>query len=159
MLASNETVIAQGRPHWQMLAASAFIAALGILGVPVLCAAAHAAHGPAARFEWIVAVGLLLVTLLPFLYEWAYRRSIEYVVTDQRLIVSKGLFGQITRAVLLSRVSGVEVDQSLVGRIVGFGTILVLGFSGAPEVLYGIPDPYGFQRIVQEQLHLRRGSL
>jgi uncharacterized membrane protein YdbT with pleckstrin-like domain len=141
-----------------MLVWSSAVALAGVLGVPILCAEAHTTHGRLASAEWILAAALLLFTCLPFIYEWLYRRSIEYVLTDQRLIVSKGLLSRTSNALLLNRVSEVTVEQSFIGRLAGFGSVEVIGFSGAGDVFYGIADPYAFQRLVFEQLMHIRGT-
>jgi hypothetical protein len=54
--------------------------------------------------------------------------------------------------VWLARVTGVDVEQTWIGRFGNFGTLIIGDFSGAQEVLQNIEDPQAFRRLVEQQL-------
>jgi transposase len=51
----------------------------------------------------------------------------------------------------LAKIESVAVDQGILGRILGYGTIIVRGTGGTQEPFRRIADPMGFRRHVQEQ--------
>src|SRR4030081_1525047 len=60
------------------------------------------------------------------------RATTELAVTDRRVIYKSGLFARHTLEMNRSKVESVDVDQSILGRIFGFGTIVVRGTGGRP---------------------------
>ncbi|WHY84054.1 PH domain-containing protein [Neobacillus novalis] len=50
----------------------------------------------------------------------------KYRITNQRLIIEKGVFTKITNEIELFRVRDIQVKRNLVERIFGFGDITVL---------------------------------
>jgi hypothetical protein len=59
---------------------------------------------------------------------------------------------------LLPKIEGFVVDQSVMARILGFGNIDVRGTGGIQNVFYGIAKPLEFNRKVQEQLTQIQGK-
>jgi len=55
---------------------------------------------------------------------WRWDRT-HVVLTSDRLLVVRGVLGREQAAVSLARVAVVEVEQSLLGRLLGYGTIVV----------------------------------
>jgi len=56
-----------------------------------------------------------------------------------------------TRSVelLLNKIEAIAVDQSLVGRMFGYGNIVVTGSGGTREAFSQIQSPLEFRRAVQ----------
>jgi len=62
------------------------------------------------------------------------KRSVtEMAVTNKRVIVKTGLAERRTTEILLSRIESVVVDEPAMGRILGYGTVIVRGTGGTPE--------------------------
>ena len=53
--------------------------------------------------------------------------------------------------ILLQKIETIGVDQSIPGRLLGYGTLTVTGTGGAREPFRTVADPLGFRRAVQEQ--------
>ncbi|MDP8911471.1 MAG: PH domain-containing protein [Actinomycetota bacterium] len=66
------------------------------------------------------------------------------VVTTKKLVVVRGLLRRRASAVPLTRLGAVEVEQTLAGRMLGYGTIVAgdLEISHVPEAdrLYGLVE-------------------
>ena len=73
------------------------------------------------------------------------RATTELAVTDRRVIYKSGLFARHTLEMNRSKVESVDVDQSILGRIFGFGTIIVRGTGGSLEPIRLISDPLTFR--------------
>ena len=71
---------------------------------------------------------ILLLLLLPASYmliKWLTIRSTLLTLTDQRIIVSKGIFNKITHETELYRVRDTTVMEHFFYRLFGLGTIIV----------------------------------
>jgi uncharacterized membrane protein YdbT with pleckstrin-like domain len=73
------------------------------------------------------------------------RATTELAVTDRRVIYKSGVFARHTLEMNRSKVESVDVDQSLLGRIFGFGTITVRGTGGSLEPIRMVSDPLTFR--------------
>ncbi len=81
------------------------------------------------------------------------KRSVtEMAVTNKRVIVKTGLAERRTTEILLSRIESVVVDEPAIGRILGYGTVIVRGTGGTPEVFEKIYRPLEFREQVQRQI-------
>lgn len=76
----------------------------------------------------------------------------EFGVTNKRVLVKIGFIRRKSLEVLHSKVEGIQVDQGILGRILGFGTIRVSGTGGTKDPFHKIADPLQLRRKVQEQV-------
>ena len=105
------------------------------------------------RRHWIAYFslrGLFTLGLLPLIEYW----TSEFAITNKRVIVKEGLVYRDTLELNLQRVESVSVDQSLVGRMLGYGTITIIGTGGTREMFHRIAHPLEFRKAVQEQLSI-----
>lgn len=72
---------------------------------------------------------------------------IEYMITNSRVIIQKGVIAKGTNIILPAKISDVSVDISIMDRILKLGKIIIRPEEqGRPNiVLRGIHDPYSFQ--------------
>jgi uncharacterized membrane protein YdbT with pleckstrin-like domain len=104
--------------------------------------------GPAARpVGGLVALVGLLLLVPPFI---AYRTT-EFGVTNKRVIVKTGFIRRHTLELLLRQVEAISVDQSLTGRLLGFGSLTLTGTGGVREVFHRVVNPLEFRRQIQGQ--------
>jgi uncharacterized membrane protein YdbT with pleckstrin-like domain len=73
----------------------------------------------------------------------------EFGVTNKRVIIKVGFLRRRTLELLLRHVEAISVDQSVTGRILGFGSITLTGTGGVREVFHNISSPLEFRRQVQ----------
>jgi uncharacterized membrane protein YdbT with pleckstrin-like domain len=92
-------------------------------------------------------IALIIVLCGIFMLLGAYirQRSTELVITDMRVIAKYGFISRATFELMLSRVTGVNFDQTVLGRIMGFGTIVVHGAGGDISPVDLVADPQTFQ--------------
>ena len=92
------------------------------------------------------------IALLSFLPPWVDSLSSEFAVTNKRVLIKVGLIRRHSLELLLQKVEGIGVDQTLTGRILGYGTITVTGTGGTRESFQRISRPLEFRRQVQGSL-------
>ncbi len=95
---------------------------------------------------YVVAGLVFLVGLTLFLFAYIRRLSSEFAVTDKRVIIKVGLVSRRSIEILLTKVEAITVDQTLLGRIFGYGSITIIGTGGTHELFHLIGDPLEFRR-------------
>jgi uncharacterized membrane protein YdbT with pleckstrin-like domain len=125
----GETVRFEARPHLAALVRPLLRSILLALAGGVLVGLTPPALGVAGA----LLLGLAALAALAAVLRWD--RTL-LVVTTEKLLVVYGVASRRAAAVRLARVGPVEVEQSILGRILGYGTII----AGDLEVPY-VPDP------------------
>jgi uncharacterized membrane protein YdbT with pleckstrin-like domain len=82
---------------------------------------------------------------------WIRQWASEFAVTNRRVIVKVGFISRRTIEINMSKVESVEVNQDIFARMLGYGTIVVIGTGGTKEPFSLIDDPLAFRRAVQSQ--------
>lgn len=86
--------------------------------------------------------------LVTWIISKVMRDANELAVTDQRVIIKVGWLWQRSAIMYLSRVEGVEIDQSFIGRFLGFGTAQVRGVGTEVFPVHFVLRPKEFRRAV-----------
>lgn len=100
-------------------------------------------------YHWVIFFtwkALFTLFIAPVLQRW----SGEFVITNKRVVIKQGLFSRKTFEMNLSKIESVNVDQSIFGRIFGFGSITIIGTGGTRETFNDIRKPIEFRRHFQE---------
>lgn len=108
-----------------------------------------------ARLHWSIYIVPVLASLIligiPFLIGVIIRaKTSEFVVTSRRVIIKTGLISRKTVELNLQKVESIGVDQPIMGRILGYGSIRVVGTGGTNEPFHEIDDPMAFRKAVTE---------
>jgi uncharacterized membrane protein YdbT with pleckstrin-like domain len=106
----------------------------------------------------LVGLGVLFLTFLGTLAAFFRRWFTETAVTNKRVIVKMGFISRSTLELNLAKVETVQVHQSLGGRILGYGDIVVIGTGGTREVVRDVRDPVGFRKAVNFQQEHAAGA-
>ena len=103
-----------------------------------------------ARLHWIIFFSLRCVftlLILPLIDRW----TSEFAITKKRVIMKVGLIRRKALEMNLSKIESVNVDQTILGRILGYGTITIIGTGGTRESFARISKPMEFRRVFQEK--------
>jgi len=98
---------------------------------------------------WIPGALVLVYGLVKLVGRYARYVTSEFAVTNKRVLVKIGLFQRHTLELLLSRLETIGVEQGLLARLLGYGTIVVTGTGGTSEPFTNISRPLEFRRQVQ----------
>jgi uncharacterized membrane protein YdbT with pleckstrin-like domain len=155
-LIAGETVQYETRLHWIVMLGHGLIAAiLGIIGVSLLVTPWSSVKGGessvAGPLRWAGAASLLVAAIF-FGIGLVRRNATEMAVTNKRVIVKTGLADRRTIELLLQRIESIAVEEPALGRILGYGTVIVRGTGGTPEVFPQIARPLEFREQVQRQI-------
>jgi uncharacterized membrane protein YdbT with pleckstrin-like domain len=78
-------------------------------------------------------------------------------VTNKRVTVKIGLMSRNTQEMMLQRIESIMVHQTVMGRMLNYGTITLRGVGGTPDPFASIAHPLEFRRQVQQQLDALQG--
>ena len=101
---------------------------------------------------WIAGLAMGVIGLVLLVPPWIKSTSSEFAITNKRVLIKVGLIRRHSLELLLQKVEGIGVDQGILGRILGYGTITVSGVGGTKEPFQMISDPLEFRRQVQASL-------
>ena len=104
--------------------------------------AASIAAGPLS-IVWI-ALGALALAV-----GFIKRSSTELAVTNRRVIAKFGLVRRSTVELNLSKIESIRVEQTVMGRLLNYGSIFVTGTGSTMEPIPYIADPMKFRQAVQ----------
>jgi len=108
---------------------------------------------PEVNYALVIFSGIFLaISLIHALVIWVNYLCAEFGITNQRVIVKEGFLKRKTIEVFLKSVESVQVDQSIWGRILNFGTVIVSGTGGVTDPLNMIRKPLDFKKQVQQCL-------
>jgi uncharacterized membrane protein YdbT with pleckstrin-like domain len=154
-LIAGEQVQYETKLHWVVMLGHVTIAViLAIVGVALVAAPWSAVRGSEEYSRALHWGGVAsLVAAFIFLAIGIIRRdATEMAVTNKRVIVKTGLASRRTVELLLPRIESVVVEEPAMGRALGYGTVILRGTGGTPEMFQQIAHPLQFREQVQRQI-------
>ena len=153
-LGNGETVIARAHFHWLYnLSAWAQLLVPAIGFVLVLSWAGEQPNFMTSGnpMTWLVAVVALWLVLgiIAFLRMMIRKWSTEIGVTSHRFVEKYGALSMRTNEIALPNIEGVKVNQSMMGRMLGYGTLRIEGTGVDAVTTPEIADPVAFVRAIQ----------
>ena len=146
-LLPGETVTYRARRHWLIFAWPALFLVAAAMGFVMF---GTTDVWPAGR--WIIPlVGVLMAVAFGLKPAVEYLTS-EFAVTNKRVVTKTGLVERDSQETLLSKIETIGVDQTLGGRLLGYGTVTIVGTGGSREPFALIAQPLEFRRQVQAQI-------
>jgi uncharacterized membrane protein YdbT with pleckstrin-like domain len=141
ILQPGETVVYKTGPHWRVYAPAMLLFIVTI----ALVVASRQVATEYSGVILIVAVCSAVATVFFWLRAFIERYFTELAVSDRRVIYKRGIFNRHTIEMNMSKVESVDVDQTILGRILGYGMVTIHGTGGGVETLANIADPLGFR--------------
>jgi uncharacterized membrane protein YdbT with pleckstrin-like domain len=142
ILQPGEKVLYSTNAHWMFYlpAIAAWVLALILLllsrtttteGIVLLCLSAAA----------VVAIAALYWTTKAWFHRW----TTETDVTNLRVVHKAGFIKRRTFEMSLDKVESVDVNQSILGRIMNYGDVTVRGVGEGAETIKTIASPLAFR--------------
>lgn len=135
-LMSGERLIYVGKVHWFIFVPGVvlFLVAIRVFG------ATTEGIGPFfGPFTLLFAIAILIKAFI-------FKISTELSITSKRVIAKVGFISRKTVELNHSKVESFNIDQSIFGRIFGFGTVMVCGTGGGKTPIPNIDKPLEFRR-------------
>lgn len=127
----GETVTYRGKLHWLVFGNWG--------GLAVILAIVALAERSGTL--WLIAAACLIPPTIRM-------RTSLFVITDRRVLVKVGWISHRVLETLLTKVEGISVEQELMGRMLGYGTLVVRGTGGTHERFALLARPLEFRKHV-----------
>jgi uncharacterized membrane protein YdbT with pleckstrin-like domain len=142
VLQPGEKIIAIGRLSWIVYHRAILLLIVGIILIVL------------ERIFWGETVVILItalfgvLTLAAAFQGWFQRWITEIAVTDRRVIYKRGFINRHTIEMNMDKVATVDVDQSVLGRLLNYGTVTVQGTGMSFEPLRRIEAPLALRNAI-----------
>jgi uncharacterized membrane protein YdbT with pleckstrin-like domain len=142
-LMPGETVVLKAHQHW---ITRVKLISLGVALVILVALADYLLTTVSRQYRLIALLIALAVLGLIAIVSWIQWGSRTFTITDRRVILDAGVFSRTSKVIALDRVQDISVNQSLLGRILGYGKVEIdsAGAAGA-EILAAIARPQRFR--------------
>lgn len=101
----------------------------------------------------VLQVLLVLFILLNIVDSYLNYRASRYIITNKRVIVCSGWLIKNLRDIMLHRIEGTKVIQTIPGRILNYGSVVLYGMGTCVDNLPLLADPFRFRATIQQALH------
>lgn len=100
----------------------------------------------------VVGWAVLVVTLPVAIYQYLQLRCLEQAVTNKRLVHKEGIISRRTAEMKLTAIETVDMDQSIMGRLLGYGHVRITGRGTSSVILRTVKDPIAVKRTIESVL-------
>jgi uncharacterized membrane protein YdbT with pleckstrin-like domain len=148
VLQPGETIAYRARLHWVI-----YLAGMVMIGLAIgFAIPAAIIKTDAIRIGLLgVAAIALLLGLFQMLRAWLRAVNTEIIVTSKRVIYKTGFISRSTVEMNLDKVESVLVQQTLVGRMIDYGTVIIRGVGAGLEPIRNIGAPLMLHRHISAQ--------
>jgi uncharacterized membrane protein YdbT with pleckstrin-like domain len=87
------------------------------------------------------------------------RNSTEMAVTNRRVFIKSGLMSRRTIEMLVWQIESIAITEPVLGRMLGYGSVVIRGTGGTPETFHLIANPTEFRTQVQQQIEARHADM
>jgi uncharacterized membrane protein YdbT with pleckstrin-like domain len=144
ILQPGEKLLVDGRLHW--IGYWRAIACFVVAALPLFI------FHPQSQAEKVTLEAFIAVFVVAGLLAAAHvawlRWGTEVGVTDRRVIYKHGVISRRTAEMNMDKIETVQVDQSLLGRILDYGAITIKGSGASIETLRYISEPIALRSAI-----------
>ena len=104
--------------------------------------------------DWLVMLCLAAAAMVAILAlywagkAWFHRFTTETDVTDRRVVHKSGFVKRHTFEMALDKIESVDVDQSILGRILNYGDVTIMGVGEGRQKIDTIASPLAFRNAI-----------
>lgn len=165
-LGPDEELIHIGKFHWMYTIAAFFSIFWGLVTAILVMIFAYYAYSfmgklpsNAGFFDSITTIHplvrafsflMFILGLVKFAQMMVVKATTEIAITNNRLVYKRGLVARHVGEINIDRIEGVNVLQSILGRVFNFGRVMVRGMGVGEVTLPPIEDPISFRRAIEE---------
>lgn len=151
LLTGNEKIVFETRLSW-----FEYISFICAIFFGALCAGFIVSAQLMPSF--LAVVLFILFAALCGVYPWLERKCSEYVITSRRVVVKTGIISRNVFEMRLQKIESVDLEQSILGRIFDFGTLIIHGTGDTAKRLPMLSQPVAFRHAIDQACEAARGS-
>lgn len=139
-LTQGETIVTEAKTHWWLYAGPGVAIAFGIIFMGIFP---------------VVGIGFMGAGLFLLAKRALYAISTELAVTTKRVVAKFGFISRSTIELGHGKVESLHVEQSILGRMLNFGTVIIKGSGGTNTPIPMISDPLRFRSLALAAIESR----
>ncbi|MDR3119329.1 MAG: PH domain-containing protein [Mediterranea sp.] len=138
---ANEKLLARGKEEDIFL----FLQPAILLGIGFMC------YFDDVGITHYLGITLLFLGLVSLVQRVFVKVGSIYAVTNRRVIIKTGVISRRTVELVLAKCEGIQVTQDVLGRIFGYGSIVVTT-GGATNCYYYVANPFRFKKAINMEI-------
>ena len=145
ILQPGEKVLYSTNSHWIF-----FLPAIAgwILAVALFVLSGMVPAGPTVLICWSLAAIVAIAAAYKTVTAWFHRWTTETDVTSFRIVHKTGFIKRRTFEMSLDKVESVDVNQSILGRLMNYGDVTIMGVGEGKETITTIASPLAFRNSI-----------
>ena len=144
ILQPSEKILSIGKLHWMIYLPAIMWMIVGVITVSVL--------GLVSGLLALIVSGVIcFIAVVLAVKEWIHQWVTEIAITDRRVIYKTGLIRRRTAEMNMKQIESVDVDQSVVGRLLNYGSVYIRGTGEGLEHLHYISSPLSLRNAITAQ--------
>ncbi len=146
----GERIVLVGHVSWVIYHRAIFCLVLGVV-LLILEWVFGPQHTARTYLMYFTAAIFGIVALISAAHAWFVRWTTEIAVTDKRIIFKRGFINRHTAEMNMDKVTTVDVDQPIWGRIFNYGSVHIhaAGGAGAIERLDRVAAPLALRNAIE----------
>lgn len=157
-LMNNEKVVYKANMHWFIFVPSILIFIIGISFIVISLFFVEVRDQDAKAIFSLGGFAIIFIAFWSFIMAIIQKVSTELAVTTKRVIAKIGFIRRNTIELNHSQVESFHINQSILGRIFDFGTIIINGTGGGKTPIPNIDSPLEFRRNAMEIIDKSQGK-
>ena len=143
ILQPGEKVLYSTNAHWIF-----YLPAIAAWIVTLALVAASVSFPPMAVLGLPSAAVIAVVALYFNVKGWFHRLTTETDVTDRRVVHKTGFVKRRTFEMALDKIESVDVEQTVLGRLLNYGDVTILGVGEGRQTIPTIASPLAFRNAI-----------
>jgi uncharacterized membrane protein YdbT with pleckstrin-like domain len=104
------------------------------------------------RMAAVVILLCLFATLFSAISALIRYATSEYGITNKRIMLKTGWINTNSLELFIDKIEAIYVDQTILGRILNYGTLRIVGTGGTQDPFPFVPSPLAFRKMALEQV-------
>lgn len=147
-LSQGEEIVFLTKRHW--VNRMGWPAVFALVGIAMLII--RSLFEEPSNFWLYLGWGPIVLGVVSFGILTVINNTCEFGVTNKRVIIKTGLVRRNTLEVILQKIESIGVEQSVLGRVFGYGTLTITGSGGSSEPYTNIAKPLDFKSHVSKMV-------
>ena len=145
ILQPGEKVLYSTNAHWMF-----YLPAIGawIVGFALVILSRTTVNDNLTMLCLASAAVIAVVALYWTVRAWFHRLTTETDVTNRRVVHKTGFIRRRTFEMALDKVESVDVNQTIMGRLLNYGDVTILGVGEGRETISTIAEPLAFRNAI-----------
>jgi len=158
---AHEETLWRGSPSLVVLIGHVVMMLVVLIGVPLLTSvlASHTNDQDAAsrlnHIGWLITLVVLIIQLIYFFVALMKQRSTVYTITNQRVIIERGVMSKSLNEIDLRYIDETEFFQRFTERLLGIGSVTLISSDKVfpSTTLHSIKDPRNVRELIRSHAY------